>query len=144
MRTHNAVLRLLRNPLWTAPERTLFFQIFTGCDFLTPFNHQRKPECYFCDQKATPQHLLFECPLAYDEYNRVAVLGSLEEATGNPLLFGKILQLIIMSDYDALFLFYMGITCPVKMKNQVTKITSSALIKIKAAWLEAAVQAAES
>ena len=42
--------------------RTLFLNALSGCDFITPYNFQNKPECVFCKQKKVGwKHLLFDC-----------------------------------------------------------------------------------
>ena len=43
-------------------QLTLFSNVLSGCDFLTPFNYSKKPKCKFCDcEKADWIHLLFAC-----------------------------------------------------------------------------------
>ena len=39
-----------------------FIQALSGCDFLTPHDHSKKPRCRFCDHAATDwTHLFFKC-----------------------------------------------------------------------------------
>ena len=41
---------------------SLFSQVLSGCDFLTPFNHSKKPNCRFCGcKKINWIHILFQC-----------------------------------------------------------------------------------
>ena len=40
----------------------LYLQVITGCDFLTPFDHTKKPDCPFCKEKSIGwEHLMFRC-----------------------------------------------------------------------------------
>ena len=52
---------------------TLYINVLSGCDFLTPHNHAKKPGCSFCDSaEADWPHLLFECPNLQNGHKFVA------------------------------------------------------------------------
>ncbi len=148
MNCHLGVLQVLKNPLWTPSERTLFLQTFTGCDFVTPFNHKKKPACKFCPcKKADWPHLLLKCPNAISEgVPKVVtcVLAALDREDKNDL---RIHNLVSTTDNpDDVYLLLMGIfknqdffSEHIKLKhsiNKVTKITARSISSIECRWTE--------
>ena len=61
-RTTHSLLPQLRVQV-TRSRMALFTNVLSGCDFVTPHNHAKKPKCKFCNASNTDwPHLLFMCP----------------------------------------------------------------------------------
>ena len=69
---------VLNNDDLLPSERTMLFRVSCGCDFLTPFNHSKKPTCRFCGERADWEHISFACPRFLD--------------SGQPKLLSRILD----------------------------------------------------
>ena len=55
----NAVLVHSRVPRYSLSR---YMQVLAGCDFITPYRHDKRPKCRFCKKcVATWKHILFEC-----------------------------------------------------------------------------------
>jgi len=146
MNCHLGVLQVLKNPLWIPSERTLFVQTFMGCDFVTPFNHKKKPACKFCDNKKTDwPHLLFNCPNATPEENVVpCALAALDRGDEKDARIYNIIQ--NSQNNDETFLILMGILTNqddfsdhIKLKNsihKITQITAQFIAKIESRWVQ--------
>ena len=147
MDRHRAVLPLLTNPLMTPSERTLFYQVLIGCDFLTPFSHAKKPKCRFCKARnTTPRHLLLECPKVAITVpgQDAAVVGEAKSQLGEA--FEWLVSPTDRANNRSFFWALMGISdifIPKSKKyltylrNLLTKITANKLLSLKFKWVQA-------
>ena len=144
---HHGVLPQLNNPLMRPRERTLFYQVMVGSNFLTPSSHKKKPQCLFCDKKATFSHLLFECSHCKGLSDLPCIIEITQSKLFNSKLTGakhfldKISDLYQARNYRSLFLFYMGLheSDATQRRYRKTlrvtqKIAASCLARTKAAW----------
>ena len=60
-RTTHSLSQQLRVSI-SRSRMALFTNVLSGCDFLTPYNHAKKPKCKFCGANDVHWvHILFEC-----------------------------------------------------------------------------------
>ena len=116
---------------------------------MTPFNHQKKPQCLFClANNCSVKHLLFECPSCRGLSARPKIVESCDRAlracTSEPALAQslshKIQQLWDARNYSSLFLFMMGLHETDFDERRdcwqtIIKNTADSLHSLKADWI---------
>ena len=102
-----------------------FVQAISGCNFLTPFDHSKKPKCRFCDHATADwTHLLFKCKKYHSQ-----ILTKLETDKLHPLTQQKIQELVRSDNHHELtdllfcadnspkFMSDLKILCPIVAKT---------------------------
>ena len=75
-----------------------FVQALSGCDFLTPHDHNKKPKCRFCDHNSVDwTHLFFKC-----KKYKTQILSKFKITDLHPLTQTKILELVQKHDQGGL------------------------------------------
>ena len=146
MRGHCKVLPQLVNPLFTAPERTIYFQVLVGCDFITPFSYRNKPKCCLCGaRKVTTKHLVTACPkTALCAGNSgILLVDRILTQTECPPDIQEILERQVRSPVkNELFWTLMGVfdfhiyKIHKKYINSLLKITANRLLQLKMVWID--------
>ena len=95
---------------------SLFINVLSGCDFVTPHNHARKPQCKFCGaEKIDWIHLLFNCKAmdsGHTFFNHILLsVKNSEILNGHPkrnFLIRTLARLWNKKNYKDIFLLILG------------------------------------
>ena len=127
-------------------ERTLLLRVVCGCDFLTPFNHSKKPICKYCGKPGTWEHLLFECTSSQRNGRSILLSEIFSNAISEELaqhdVSVRLTTLEQQKDFSSLFQTCLGILpdgnsfrkSNRKILRAVSKITAARLCSIEADW----------
>ncbi len=139
--------------------RTLFTNVLSGCDFITPHSHKNLPKCRFCDQNRVDiAHLLFSCPgldptlswlqkmknkLSELTHSDKKAISAVAKVTGSCLA-----ELLEANNYEGLMKFVFGCCCRndgtlkplryVPVLQCVIENTATKLAEVQEAWIDAA------
>jgi hypothetical protein len=130
-------------------KMSLFINVLSGCDFVTPHNHARKPRCKFCGaEKIDWIHLLFNCRAIesghiFFNYVLLSVKNS-EILNGHPkrkILIRTLARLWNKNHYKDLFLLILGANLEKfdllyeNIMNVLVRTAVSKFAQINADWL---------
>ena len=145
-REYCKVLPQLTNPLYTAPERCIFYQVLVGCDFITPFSYRKRPKCCLCGApQITTQHLVLECPevAVCDGNSGILLVERILARPECPPVVREILERQVSEGAKTdLFYTLMGVVDPQLFQthkyyfNSMLKITANRLLHLKSAWID--------
>ena len=147
LKAHHGGLCILNNHLWLPSERTLFFQVLVGSNFLTPFNHSNKPDCKFCNEKNISwSHFFCKCP-DYQENQKPKILKQFTKALSTVHKSDRLILTRLSNpvDDDDFFKLCLGILSQnaanqirfKKTVSKVTKISANLFTEINDRWFAA-------